>query len=57
MRCFGLGVALLVVVVLVVVAATRPKRRCPACGEAIRQEARKCRYCGEWLDGRPGRAA
>lgn len=25
-------------------------RRCPYCGEAIQDDAVKCRHCGEWLD-------
>lgn len=29
-------------------------KRCPYCGELIMSTARKCRYCGSWLDGSHG---
>lgn len=29
----------------------RKEKECPACGEMILESAKKCKHCGEWVDG------
>jgi hypothetical protein len=53
--CFALGclafvVSVVVVIVIVVTKAAASRKVCPVCGERIQTAARKCRYCGEWLN-------
>lgn len=31
----------------------KDRKKCPACAEWIMKDARKCRFCGETLDGYP----
>ena len=26
-------------------------KSCPFCAEEVQEEAKKCKHCGEWLDG------
>jgi len=33
---------------------TELKKQCPFCGEEILSTAKKCKHCGEWLDGKHG---
>ncbi len=32
---------------------TELKKQCPFCGEEILPTAKKCKHCGEWLEGKP----
>lgn len=32
------------------------KKKCTACGEEILTTAKKCKHCGEWLEGKPDKA-
>jgi hypothetical protein len=32
---------------------TELKKQCPFCGEEILSTAKKCKHCGEWLEGKP----
>lgn len=32
---------------------TELKKQCPFCGEEILSTVKKCKHCGEWLEGKP----